>query len=424
MSSPGAPDFRIARTKVRTSVDGREKAHGVTSSRSSRALVGIGLACSLVNLYLLTLLVAAAVSRRRSPSSTLPHATRFAVVIPAHNEAAAIEPAILSVASIEYPAEAVELIVIADNCSDETADVARSLGATVWERTDPDSPGKGAALAWGLARILAERLRIDAVAVVDADCEVSPNFLSAIEKRLLEGANAVQVNYVVSNPRESTASALRYAAFALITTVRPLGKTTLGLSCGLLGTGMAFTRTLLERHPWRAYSLGEDHEQHARLVAAGERVVFAAEASVRSRMPTSLEATRDQQLRWESGRWHLITSMTRKLLAQGIRGRDPACFHTALEPLVPPQSLLVLMSLSVTVAAAALRARGAFRLGLANLAAQASLVVGSLVFVRAPRAVYRALLAAPALVVMKLLVYLRIAVGKGPREWVRTEREA
>src|SRR5205814_8518557 len=124
----------------------------------------------------------------------------------------------------------------------------------------------------------------------------------AMAARLAAGAAAGQADYVVANPGASWAAALRFAAFRLINTVRPAGRERLGLSAGLLGTGMAFRRDLLRRLPWDAFSVAEDQEYHARLVLAGERVAFAREASVSSAMPAGLRAARTQQERWEGGK--------------------------------------------------------------------------------------------------------------------------
>jgi hypothetical protein len=277
-------------------------------------------------------------------------------------------------------------------------------------------------LAWGLARLVAERPRVEAALVIDADCSVAPNLLLAMEARLRAGASAVQAVYEVSNPRASAAAALRYASFALINRVRPLGKAALGLSAGLLGTGMAFRRELLVAQPWTARSLVEDQEYHLQLVAAGVRVAFASETWVRSPMPTSLRRSESQQLRWDAGRGALVRRWSPRLLAAGLRLRDPARVHAALEPLVPPQS--VLFAANAAGALLALRGAHATRCaGLANLAGQAGFVAGGLALARAPREAWRALAFAPVLAAWKLVLLGRLWLGGGPSDWVRTTRE-
>lgn len=373
------------------------------------------------NAYLLALLAAAAWGHRaHPPAAPTPGRMRFALVLPAHDEEASLGDALRSLAELDYPTAQVETFVIAHNCNDGTAGVAFAAGATVWEHRG--ERGKGAALGWGLARLVAERPQIDTVVVVDADCSASPNLLSAIEARLCAGAVAVQTAYEVSNPEASPTAALRWASFALINRIRPEGKATLGLSAGLLGTGMAFRRELLVDRPWSARSLVEDQEYHLDLVSAGALVAFAPEAWVRSPMPTSLRRSQSQQLRWDAGRGQLIRRWTPRLLGAGLRRRDPARLHAALEPLIPPQSVL----LAANAASAALALRGSRRVrwaGAANLAGQASYVAGGLALARAPRAAWRALAFAPVLAAWKLGLLSRLWLGGAPREWVRTSRD-
>jgi GT2 family glycosyltransferase len=376
-------------------------------------------ALTTVNGYLLALLAAAA--RTREAPCGAPPRLHFAIVIPARDEEATIGGTLAALAELEHPPELVEVIVVADNCADDTAIAAARAGATVWTRSGGGG-GKGGALAWALGRLAGALPDVDAVVVVDADCAVTPNLLTAVEARIRAGASVVQVAYLVGNPDASAVAALRYASFALVNLVRPLGKARLGLSAGLFGTGMAFRRELLARHPWASHSLVEDQEQHLRLVAAGERVMFAPEARVVSAMPTTLRRSSSQQLRWDAGRARLIRTWTPRLLAAGLRRRDAAQLHAALEPLVPPQSLLLAANLAAALLA--LRAGPVLRrVAAGNLAGQAAFVAGGLVLVRSPATVWRSLACAPALVAWKLALLVRLWSGRGPTRWVRTERE-
>lgn len=375
-----------------------------------------------LNGWLLALLAAAARGGAQAPPADGVRRMRFAVIVPARDEAASIGETLASLRALDYPPDRIEIIVVADNCVDDTAAVAAVAGATVWTRGGDADGGKGAALGWALARLGAERPDSDAAVVVDADCVVAPNLLTAIEAHLLAGANAVQAAYVVANPDASWPAGLRWASFSLMNVVRPQGKAALGLSAGLFGTGMAFTRELLARHPWAARSLLEDQEHHLALVADGERVAFAAETSVVSAMPTSLRASSNQQMRWDAGRARLARTWTPRLVASGLHRRDAAQLHAALEPLLPPQSLL--LAANGAGCLLALRAGRAVRgMALANLAAQATFVVGGLAFVRAPAPVWRALVCAPALAAWKLQLLAKLWLGRGPTSWVRTDRE-
>ena len=380
-------------------------------------------ALASVDAYLLALLAAAAARPPRQPQvGGPPGRLRLAVLVPARDEEATIGATLASLQAVAYPHDRRELIVIADNCSDATASVAATAGVTVWPRAGGAAGGKGAALAWALARLRAGGPQADAVVIVDADCAASPNLLTAIEAHMRAGADAVQVAYGVANPGASWLAGLRYASFTLVNLVRPRGKAAVGLSCGLFGTGMAFSAALLERHPWTACSLVEDQEYHLEIVAGGERVAFAPEAWVRSPMPTSLGAARSQQLRWDAGRPDLIRRYTPRLLRLGARRRDPARLHAAIEPFVPPQSLLFVghaVALLMTLRAP----RRVRRLALAAAAAQAAFVVGGLALVGVPAAVWRALALAPALAAWKAALLARLWLGRAPIDWVRTERE-
>jgi 1,2-diacylglycerol 3-beta-glucosyltransferase len=385
-----------------------------TPLRAVQALLGA------TTLHGLALLVAAATNRRGAPSE-MGTPPRLLVVVPAHDEEAVIGDLLESLRQADYPADRLDVVVVADNCSDRTAELARAAGAEVLERRDEKRRGKGHALAWGLERL---RGRAEAVVLIDADCTVSPGALRALTSRLCSGAAAVQADYRVANPKEAPAAALRYAGFVLVNTVRPLGKSRLGLSCGLTGTGMGFDARLLERLPWAASSLAEDAEQHLRIVAAGGRAEFAPDALVTSPMPTSLAGSDQQQARWEKGRLELARRWTPRLLRDGLRRRDPVRVHAALEQLVPPQSIAVAGSVASGLAAAVLGDRRGVRGAALLLAGQGVFVVGGLALARAPWLTYRALTLGPALLADKLCLYGRIAAGRGPSTWERTRRES
>lgn len=365
------------------------------------------------------LLVLAMATRRHAGAPAASDVPQLVVLVPAHDEEDLVGGTVASLMGGTYPPERQEVVVIADNCSDGTATAAAAAGATVWERQDPRRRGKPHAIAWALDRLWRERPGTEAVAMVDADCMADPRLLESLASRLGAGADAVQSDYVVSNADASPAAALRWAAFRLICTVRPLGKMALGVSVGLSGTGMAFRREVLERNPWRAFSIVEDLEYHASLVDAGHRVVFAPEVAVRSPMPTSLVKSQAQQARWESGKVPVVRRWAPLLLREGLRLRDPNRLHAGIELLVPPQSLLLPANVLVAVTATLVGARTGRRLALLSLVGQAVYVVGGLLLMRAPASAFRALALAPALVLRKLPIYVAAAVGRGEAEWVQ-----
>ncbi len=378
-------------------------------------------------LYLLGLLLAAINARRDGPSSpalsTGSGRMRFLIVVPARNEQAGIAATVQGLRNVSYPPELFSVVVIADNCGDETASRAAAAGAEVLVREDRGRRGKGYALGWGLERLLPERPDVEAVVVVDADCSVSENLLTAMERQFRSGVRALQVAYTVANPRASRETALRFAAFALFNVIRPLGKERLGLSSGLMGTGMAFRRELLEREPWQVSSLAEDGEYHLRLVEAGERVAFVAEAWVSSPMPLSANARGQQQARWEGGKLRLVRHWSPRLLRSGLAHRDMVRLAAGFEHLIPPQSLIAAGSVGCGALASTLKSRRLLAMAMIAILAQLSYVLGGLAAVRAPREVYRALWSVPIVAIRQLRLYGRLAVGRGPAAWLRTPRE-
>jgi hypothetical protein len=372
-------------------------------------------------------LAAAAAARGRPAAAPLepgPGALRLVTLVPAHDEEAGIGPTLAALTAQRYPAGRLETIVVADNCTDRTARVAADAGATVWERDDAGRRGKGQALAWALDRLWRERPDTQAVAVVDADCVASADFAAAVDAALRDGADAVQVNYVVANADEAPQAALRAAGFALMHVVRPRGKAALGLSCGLFGTGMAFSAPVLRATPWESFSLTEDVEYHLRLVESGATVRYVERASVASAMPTSAQAVRAQELRWESGNAGHARGGGPRLLLAGARNGDVQKLHAGLERFVLPQSALAAGSVATLTLATALGSRAPRRLAGLTLLLEVVYVVGGLRTASAPRSVWVALLRAPAMVARRVVPVARALGGRAPSDWVRTQRRA
>ncbi|MBV8062357.1 MAG: glycosyltransferase, partial [Nevskia sp.] len=295
----------------------------------------VPLAAAGIYLLGLTLL-----SGRLPPRAPSQRRMRFDVLVPAHDEAATIARVVASLRRLDWPAPNYRILVICDNCSDGTAALARAAGATVLERNDPTRRGKGYALQYGFAA--ACRGRADAVLVVDADSEVSTNALEACAARIEHGADAVQLHYGVLNPQASVRTRLMTLAYACVHALRSRARERLGLSCGIRGNGWCLTRAVLQRVPYRAWSLAEDVEYGLELGLAGVRVHYADEAQVLGEMVSGERAARPQRRRWENGRAALRRSHTRRLLQAAWRRRSAVCLDLALDLLLPPLSSVVL----------------------------------------------------------------------------------
>ena len=383
-------------------------------------MLALPVAAACVYLLVLTLLSAA-------PAAPLPSSRRlrFDVVVPAHDEVSVIARTVRSLQKLDWPRDHFRIFVVADNCTDATAQLARAAGADVIERKNLTRRGKGYALEYGF-EASDRRGWADAVVVVDADTVVSGNLLAAFAARIERGAHAIQAHYGVLNPHDSWRTRLLAIAFAAFHTLRSRARERLRLSCGIRGNGWCVTRRLLRTVPYRAFSITEDLEYGIDLGIIGYRAHYAGEARVESEMVTSERIARSQRRRWEDGRFALLRARVGPLLRTAVRARDPVCLDLALDLLVPP-----LAQLAVAVAAV-VAAAGIAALILPSsrpLPALASLCVASLLcyvlrgwqLSGVGRRGLADLARAPAFLLWKLLIARE---QRAPGEWVRTERES
>jgi GT2 family glycosyltransferase len=341
----------------------------------------------------------------------------------------------------DYPGERFEVVVVADNCTDATAQIARDHGAVVLERVNARERGKGYALDWALAQLLAQPAPAEAFVIVDADTWVEPGFLTIMASRLYpesseRGCRALQGRYGVLNRQEGWRAALMAAAFDLYNHVKPLGRDRLGLSVGLKGNGMAFTRAVLERARWRGHSVTEDIDYGLDLLRHhGIRVRYVPEARVLAQMPTTGAGVATQRDRWEAGRYRLLRERALPLLLEGLRGRDLRLCDAALDLLLPPlaelTALLCLWAAMIALGQVThLLSDSPGWWGPWAVSALGLLLYlfGGLKVADAPRQAYRALLQAPCYVLWKFALYAGRVVGRPSRtpaaasEWVRTAR--
>ena len=372
-------------------------------------------------LYLLVLTALSQAPRAALRSS---RRLRFDVIVPAHDEAQVIEGVVASLLKLDWPAESFRVIVVADNCSDATAQLARAAGAVVLERHDTERRGKGYALQFAFLASQAEGWAY-AVVVVDADTVVSPNLLEAFAARLEVGAKAVQAHYGVLNAQDSWRTRLMAIAMASFHQVRSRARERLGLSCGLRGNGWCVSHWLLRQVPYEAFSLAEDIEYGIELGLAGFRVHYADEARVDALMVSGEAAAGTQRQRWEDGRRQLIRARLVPLLKAASRRDGAVCLDLAIDLLVLPLSYVAVNVLALIVfAGLALLWDPAAPLWLAlGLACGASLtlyVLRGWQLSGVGRRGLMDLLRAPSFVLWKLLLMLRATQSA---EWVRTKRE-
>ena len=254
----------------------------------------------------------------------------LAIIVPAHNEGPLVALSIASLRASAGPAG--KILVVAHNCSDDTATHAAKAGAEVLVYNDPAAVGKGFALRHGFGYAIDHRA--DAVMVVDADSTVSPNTVAAVQAAFAAGARVVQCRYEMVSTTDRSSTRLAALAFRAFNVIRPRGRARLGFSAGILGNGFAIDRTVLQAVPYDAFSVVEDLEYHLHLVIAGERVHYLDEALILADFPESKAGESVQRSRWEGGR--LLTArrwafpLMGKILAGRIRLIEPLFDLTGL----------------------------------------------------------------------------------------------
>lgn len=231
---------------------------------------------------------------RRSCPAELDQPT-IAVLIPAHNEAASIRQTLQSLQQVNYPSERLKVFVVADNCTDETAEIVKQYEVVCWERHDQINRGKGAALEFAIPRVV--ETKPDLILILDADCRVEPGGLQQLAAELQPGVDVAQAAVTMGDVRNGvnglvmrTGSELENAAQA--------GLSRLGLSVRLRGTGMLFRREIFERFPWQNNGLVEDAEFSARLRQHGVRIRFTQRCKVYNSPPLSTGDLCKQRARW------------------------------------------------------------------------------------------------------------------------------
>jgi glycosyltransferase involved in cell wall biosynthesis len=346
-----------------------------------------------------------------------------AVLVPAHDEALGIAATVATLRAQLVAGD--RILVVADNCSDDTARVARASGAEVIERRDADRRGKGYALDHGIRHLEAEAPGI--VIVVDADCELHPGGLERLAATCDRAARPVQALDLMLAP-PAAGLKTRIAAFAWIVKnhVRPLGCLRLGLPCQLMGTGMAFPWALISRAPLATGHIVEDMRLGLDLAAEGAPPLFCPEAKVTSYFPSDAGGIADQRSRWERGHLGVILNEGPRALWQALRRGRPLLAAMVVDLSVPPLTLLVLLlSAQLVIDGLAL----GFGISGAPFPLAFSAVALLILAIGLAWAVFardvvslREILGAPGYVLAKLPLYRRM-LRRRNAEWVRAHRD-
>ena len=359
----------------------------------------------------------------RAPGPLSGPRPRVAILIPAHNEESGLTATLSSLQPQLGAAD--RILVVADNCSDRTAEVARRAGAEVVERSHAVLRGKGYALDFGV-EALADAPP-DVVIIVDADCIVGEGAVARLAGLAAQHRRPVQALYLMHTPAGS-GPLKKIAEFAWIVKnkVRPLGWFRLDWPCQLMGTGMAFPWPTIRAARLATGHIVEDMKLGMDLALAGSAPMFCPHALVHSYFPTSTEGTQSQRTRWEHGHLSMITSTAPATLFAGIRRASPGLFAFGLDLCVPPLALLVLLVCGLTGLSGLLALAGGpvAPLALGVLAGTALVAAILMSWWRHGRAVLngKELALAAWYVVAKIPLYFRFLFQRQVT-WVRSKRD-
>lgn len=268
---------------------------------------------------------------------------RFAITIPAHNEAAVIQETIRLIFAIDYPEDLYEVHIVADHCSDNTAEIARESGARVHERKTCTRGGKGEALSWLFSRIL-DSDEIDAVIVFDADTRVHHNFLRVMDFHLAQGDQVIQGQHVISNPDNGWFPALTWAMLLVDNRFQNLGRSNLGLSAKNMGDSICIRAEILRKLGWGS-GLTEDYEFRKKLVFEGGQIVYEPSALGFGEAPRSWAQARAQRTRWLRGTYDVSLERGPKLLLAGIKACNPVLLDGAIQMFIPSYSTITMLAM-------------------------------------------------------------------------------
>ncbi len=377
----------------------------------------------LLPVLVLFLEVLLATTNCGGPSTEEGERRRVAILVPAHNEASIIAGVLRSV--IPQLAGSDRLLVVADNCSDDTASVAIAAGAEVVRRTDLSRRGKGYALDFGVRHL--ERDAPDIVIIIDADCRVAAGSIDRLVRVCARTGRPVQSLYLMHAPKGAGLKT-RIAEFAWIVKnqARPEGLHRLGLPCQLMGTGMAFTWLCISTSELATGHIVEDLKLGIDLASAGTPALFCPEALVTSIFPESSEGIQTQRTRWEHGHLALILSDVPRLLLESLTTHNVGLMTLALDLSVPPLALLMLLMAVVWLASVLflILAKAQFPFVIATTAAVLLALSVLLSWRRYGRNIISLGSLAYALIyaVWKIPLYLRFLVSR-QRVWTRSKRD-
>ncbi|CAD5919068.1 Putative glycosyl transferase [Planktothrix tepida] len=348
---------------------------------------------------------------------------KVSILIPAHNEASGIEGTLKAILpQVDSPRR---IVVIADNCTDETAAIARQMGTTVLERQDLEHRGKGYALDYGL-KFLAQGPP-DVVVMIDADCHAEPGTITKIAQLAMVKQRPVQSTYLMETPQNPTPKdSISAFAFLVKNWVRPKGLARLRFPCLLTGTGMAFPWSVIRQVSLASSNLVEDMQLGIDLALSGASPLFCEDAKTLGILPAQETAAKTQRTRWEHGHLNTLLTQVPPLISASFRQQRLDLLAIALDLCVPPLALLVLLWTATLIASIGVAIFNISVFPFYCLAFEGILLLIAilLTWFKFGRSILslKTLLSIPFYILWKLPMYFGF-LKKPQQEWVRTQRD-
>lgn len=276
---------------------------------------------------------------------------RFAVIIPAHNEEEVISKLLINLKEVDYPDYLYDIFVVADNCKDNTAAIARSYNVNVLERINHLQKGKGYALKYAFHKIGLTNgsSNYDAAVVFDADNLVKENFLEVMNNRLINGEKIIQAYVDSKNPADNWVTATFSMMFWINDRFNLLSRYNVGLSAVLMGTGMCISADTLNKTGWNTTTLTEDLEYSIQALSQGIKTAFTKETRIYDEKPMSFTASCRQRLRWARGQLSVVFKYVPDLIYQGIKQKNIAILDGGLrlfqQPFIMSYSIVTVLRL-------------------------------------------------------------------------------
>ena len=279
----------------------------------------------LIGCYYLVVALFSLTVAKAAPKSHEQH--RFALLVAAHNEESVIGELVESLKGLDYPVDKFDVFVVADNCTDKTAELAKNAGAYVWERFNTEKRGKGYAMEFAFEKLFAMDNTHEYFCVFDADNLVEKDFLVRMNEKINEGYSAVQGYLDSKNPTDNWLTFSYSLWYWINNRVAQLSRGNLGLGCRLGGTGFAVSSKLIREYGWGATCLAEDTEFTLKLALSDIKVGWAHDAVVFDEKPRQLGTSIHQRQRWMQGLSEVATRFVKPLFEKGIKERSASALH-------------------------------------------------------------------------------------------------